>query len=411
MDEKMKKYFELAYPGESATPQAKKFFKENYSVIYKQIALAEFESRMGTSTRGKVDGEMIKGIVRNVKVDNYFKLAYGDKENATSADRDFISENLGAIEATYRKRMQVNISNNRNMTEEEVLQEAIKLVKIKEYSKLALKGRETSFDEKKKIEKFISANFERINRTFEQSRGVTTKGKTDEEIILGAMHDIKVDEYFELAYGDGDKATGNDRIFISQNIDKLETYYEEYRRQQDESQEKGKSDQEIFLEVIKKAKAERFFEIAHPENFETLSEDEQKKWQEDKEIIFANIYEIYEKYKDQIGSSGRAPFVLPYLEKDGGGFDNKKIILNLVENISTRTPNIPKKGKMEKDEKKENNCEGKSEQKVTEGDYKKFYEDTKHNLKGSVPKIKEALAKEENANEKDVDGPDDHDAK
>lgn len=377
MDEKMKKYFELAYPGESATPQAKKFFRENYSTIYKQIALAEFEERMGTSIKGKVDGKMILSIIRNVKVDKYFELAYGDKEDATSSDREFISENLGSIDATYRERMQVSINNHRNLTEEEVLQEAIKLVKIKEYSKLAVRGQEISFDEKKKIEKFISANFERINKTFrlakfEQSLGITTETKIDEEIILGAIHDIKVDKYFELAYGDSDKATHNDKIFISQNLDALETYYEEDKRQQGESQGKGKSEQEILLEVIKKAKAERFFEIAHPENFETLSEDEQKKWQEDKEVIFANIYEIYEKYKEQIASSGRGPFVLPYLEKDGGDFDNKKIILGIVENISKRKPNIPKKGKMEKDEEKENKYEGNTEQEVSEGNYKKF---------------------------------------
>ena len=62
----------------------------------------------------------------------------------------------------------------------------------------------------------------------------------------------KVDRYYDLAYGDNEKAGHKDRMFILHNLEEIEAYYEDCMRAGSGAQQEGLTEQQIIKEAIEK---------------------------------------------------------------------------------------------------------------------------------------------------------------
>lgn len=182
------------------------------------------------------------------KVEKYYGLAYGARNKAnpekafTHGHRDkmFILKNLQAIESLYEEGMRPGSGLQRmGMTEEEIMQDSIAHVKIDKYYDMAYGARDKADPEKaftngRKDRMFIRRNLEAIdeyyNDCMDQRSGAQQMGMTEEEIVKDAITHIKVDKYYDMAYGardksDPEKAFTNgrkDRMFILKNLEAIE---------------------------------------------------------------------------------------------------------------------------------------------------------------------------------------------
>ena len=162
---------------------------------------------------------------------------------------------------------------------------------------------------------FIAENIDEIDSYYQDCKKPGTyayeKGLDDQEIISMAVKDKKVDRYFEMLHPDMDTLTPGekfrlmkDKDFIAENIDEIDSYYQDCKKPGTYAYEKGLDDQEIISMAVKDKKVDRYFEMLHPD-MDTLTPGEKFRLMKDKDFIAENIDEIDIFYQNAILSNNR----------------------------------------------------------------------------------------------------------
>lgn len=147
------------------------------------------------------------------------------------------------------------------------------------------------------------------------------------------MNENLVMKYFELLYPDFDNMepheqyiAAGDEIFIRENLDEIDRYYQECKVPGTYAYDSGKSDSEIIRLAVMENKAEEYFKMLHPE-FESLNPAEQFAVLDDKMFITDNIEVIDTYYR-----ACQAPDT--YAQEQG--FTDKEILQLAVEEEKAR---------------------------------------------------------------------------
>ena len=125
------------------------------------------------------------------------------------------------------------------------------------------------------------------------------------------MNEELINKYFKMLHPDFDTLTPGkqlklmeDRNFIVENIDEIDSYYQDCKKPGSYAYDKGLDDQEIISRAVKNKKVDRYFEMLHPD-FDTLTPGEQFRLMDEKNFIIEHIDEIDVFYQNAILNNGR----------------------------------------------------------------------------------------------------------
>lgn len=228
-------------------------------------------------------------------------------------------------------------------------------------------------------ETFIRENLDEIDKYYQDCKKPGTYAqeseKSDSEIIRMAVMGRKVEKYFEMLHPEFESlnsteqfAVLDDKVFILDNIDEIDRYYQECQVPGTYAQKSGKSDSEIIRIAVMGRKVEKYFGILHPD-FESLNPAEQFEVLDDRIFITDNIETIDAYYRAcQVPDS--------YAQEQG--FTDKEIIQLVVEEERAR----------QQEESQQNSNEQK---RITPGDIEEATQGTRiENFKQATKDIKEA---------------------
>lgn len=239
-------------------------------------------------------------------------------------------------------------------------------------------------------EKFIRENLDEIDKYYQDCKKTGTyaqeSGKSDSEIIKMAVMGKKAEKYFEMLNPEFESLSPSeqfevidDRVFIMDNIDAIDRYYQDCKVPGTYAYESGKSDSEIIRMAVMGKKAEKYFEILHPE-FESLNPAEQFEVIGDRVFIMDNIETIDAYY--------RACKVQDTYAQEQG-FTDKEILQLAVEEEKAR----------QQEESQQNSNEQK---RITPEDIEEATQGTRiENFKQATKDIKEASREDQEKDAKD----------
>ena len=172
---------------------------------------------------------------------------------------------------------------------------------------------------------FILENLDKIEAYYDdcmkEGSIAQQEGLTESEIVKDAITHVKVEKFYELAYGDLTpeekfKNGYTNRMFILENLDEIEAYYDDCMKEGSIAQEEGLTESEIVKDAITHVKVEKYYELAYG----NLTPEEKFKNGYTRIFIIEHLDEI-EAYYDE------------YMKEGSGAQHDKKTEQQIVQQI------------------------------------------------------------------------------
>lgn len=339
---KFDEYVKLLYPYyDSLSEENKIIANEDIKILERKFRIIDDKFCKCTEMQNNDNSkyEILKEIIAVERAKSYFDRIYPNYEKLNPAEKQkalinkkILIENLHDIE------MQIKESYNNiefEKIDREMLLKFINIIKTKTYFKILYpdfkKLDENGKCKASKDKIIISNNIDKVESIFYKQHYANSENIfSDRKIIEGIVNSIKCENLFEKLYPDFNILSveekivaNNSRRILANNIEKIETEYDKYFKNEGE---KELSEKEFLISAINSAKVNEYMEKLC-DNYNTLSIDEKIKMN---------------KYKDTISQNLKC-FEMEYdaaMQRDSiaqkKGYSEKKIIQEIIHRIQTK---------------------------------------------------------------------------